>query len=265
LMTDSIPKCQICGKEYIESTYTVRDSNYYNTVKYRLFPTCDCGRKREEQKEKGQARAKYIIKFKQIVGERFYNKTFSNFKKADNPKAYSECLGYVRNLEENLKQGKGLCLTGNVGSGKTHLISAMIDWIARIAKRKKFDKKIIFKTSVDLITTIKYSFDNTVRDKTLDDWDLNTERLMELFETCNLLIIDDLGTEKTTDWSSELLYKIIDTRYSNLKATIITTNLSTQELKDKLSERLMSRIYEMCKGVKVLGKDHRLEIKGGKV
>ena len=54
--------------------------------------------------------------------------------------------------------------------------------------------------------------------------------------------------EKITDFSYELIYKIIDNRYRNLKPIITTSNLNDNEIKEKLSERIVSRIYEMCKG-----------------
>lgn len=247
---NSIPKCEYCGKEKME-----KNVGYKNTHMI-WVSQCDCydrSYKREKLKDKGESLKSDIKRRKGIVGERFYNKTFSNFKKELNIKAYNECLSYVRNLEENLKQGKGLFITGNVGSGKTHLLAAIIDWIARMTTRRAYRVWIIFITSVDLLALIKYTFDRKNKD------DNNTEELMSKLEDCDLLIIDDLGTEKTTDWASELFYKIIDSRYSNLKSTIITANLTDQELKEKLSERLISRIYEMCKGIKLTGKDYRLE------
>ena len=242
LKINSIPKCRYCKKEY-KLGFTEEE----------YLPDCICQYEREVQKKKGKKLVGTIQSRKAVVNKRFYNKTFANFKKESNIKAYNECLGYVRNLEDNLEQGKGLFLTGNVGSGKTHLIAAMVDWIARMTTKRAYRAWIIFITSVDLLALIKYTFDRKNKD---DD---NTEELMSKLEDCDLLIIDDLGTEKTTDWASELFYKIIDSRYSNLKSTIITTNLTDQELKEKLSERLVSRIYEMCKGIKLSGKDYRLE------
>ena len=251
LMKNSMPKCKYCGKEYELYQYP-----YPEELVGKYAPVCLCQENRKKVKEKGKDLIESIKNIKDCgPGKRFYNKTFSNFKKELSIKAYNECLAYVRNLEENLKQGKGLFITGNVGAGKTHLIAAMIDWIARMTKRRKKRVLIIFKTSVDLLAEIKYSFDRKYKDIE------TTEELMNSLENCSLLIIDDLGSEKTTDWANELFYKIIDYRYSNLKPIIITTNLTDQELKEKISERLVSRIHEMCKGLKLTGKDYRLEFK----
>ena len=202
---------------------------------------------KDYSKRRGLMLIESIREIRYDIGLRFKAKTFSNFDKSRSPAAYKICLEYARNFLDNLKNGKGLFLTGNVGSGKTHLVVAIIDYIARIHKRK-IKSFVTFKTSVNMLAEIKYSFDKN-----------STEQVIEDYENCCLLVIDDLGSEKTTDWTNELFYKIIDYRYSNLKPLIITTNLTDQELKEKLSERLISRIYEMCKGLKLTGKDYRLE------
>ena len=105
---------------------------------------------------------------------------------------------------------------------------------------------LIFITSVNLLSKIKFSFE----DKT-------TEDLITDFEEADLLAIDDLGIEKSSDWTNEIFYKIIDSRYSNLMPTIITSNFTDSELKEKMSERIVSRIYEMCRGLKLMAKDYR--------
>jgi len=201
----------------------------------------------EYYKSKGRYLIDRINYLRQDIGLRFNNKTFKNFEKNRSSLAYKVCLDYAKNFIEKSYKGEGLFITGNVGSGKTHLVVAIIDYIARMYKRK-IKTFIVFKTSVDMLAEIKYSFDKK-----------NTEEVVNNFQDCCLLVIDDLGSEKMTDWTNELFYKVIDYRYSNLKSTIITTNLTDQEIKEKLSERLVSRIYEMCKGIKVIGKDYRLK------
>lgn len=138
-------------------------------------------------------------------------------------------------------------LSGTVGTGKTHLIAAMIDYLARIKK-----EHVNYYNSVSLLNKIRFTFNRKYKDEP------TTEEITNQIKDCNLLIIDDLGSEKITDWASEIFFDIIDYRYSNLKSTIISTNLTSMEIKEKLNERLMSRIYEMCKGIKLTGKDYRL-------
>lgn len=197
------------------------------------------------RKEKGIEHIKRIQFLKRTLGEKYKVKTFSNFNKSKSLKAYDVCRLYAKNFLSNRNEGIGLFITGPVGSGKTHLVSAIIDYIARLHKHKV--KDLIFKSSVNLLSEIKFSFE----DKT-------TESLVKGFENADLLVIDDLGIEKSTDWTHEIFYKIIDHRYSNLMPTIITSNLAYPELKEKMSERIVSRIYEMCKGLKLTGKDYRI-------
>ena len=186
-----------------------------------------------------------IQRLKRTIGDRFKSKTFSNFDKSKCPKAYEICRTYAKNFLSNRDQGIGLFITGSVGSGKTHLVSAIIDYIARVYKRKVDD--LIFITSVNLLSRIKFSFENKT-----------TESLLKKLEAADLLVIDDLGIEKSSDWTYEIFYKIIDSRYSNLLPVIITSNLTDTELKEKMSERIVSRLYEMCKGIKLTGKDYRM-------
>jgi len=205
---------------------------------------------KEELKDSGKFMIERIRRAKKCgIGKRYFNKTFSNYEIRNNGKVIDECKTYCRNFAKNLHEGKGLFLTGTVGTGKTHLIAAIIDYIARLYKRK-YNLLIMYFTSTGLLNEIKNSYEN----KTSDELIFNIKH-------CTLLAIDDFGAEKTTDWVLETYFEIIDYRYANLFPTIIATNLTDKEIKEKLSERIMSRIYEVNKGIKLIGKDYRLEIK----
>lgn len=212
-----------------------------STVKNNDYP-------KEYKKLEGHRIIESIRRIKRTIHKRFYKKTFTNFESSRNPGSYEVCRAYAKNFIGNLKEGIGLFITGPVGSGKTHLAVAVVDYIARILKQKEHIS-VVFITAVDLLSEIKYSYERG-----------NTEDTIKRFETCTLLVIDDLGIEKLTDWSHELFYRIIDKRYSCMLPLIITTNLTDTEIKEKLSERVISRIYEICKGVKLTGKDYRLEM-----
>lgn len=202
---------------------------------------------REEQKARGKDMIDWIrkLKFATGIGARFFNKTFANY--SGNEQAVAICKKWASGYRENYRTGKGLFFTGNVGTGKTHLIAAIIDYIARIKKRKQLNK-IVYRNATSLLNEIRSSYDS-------DSFD----RVISRFKEAHLLIIDDLGAEKTTDWVLDIFFEIIDYRYAELKPVIIATNLTPAEIKAKLDERIMSRIYEMCIGIKLTGKDYRKE------
>lgn len=187
------------------------------------------------------------IKLNSGIGERFYHKTFSNY--IGNNKAKKDCMEWAKNYRDNIITGKGLSLTGTVGTGKTHLLAAIIDYIARVKKRLNLNN-IVYRTTPAMLNEIRNSYENK-----------DFEDVINNFKECHLLIIDDLGAEKTTDWVLDIFFEIIDSRYSDLRPIIIASNLTNIEIKQKLDERIMSRIYEMSKGIKLTGKDYRLEIK----
>jgi len=248
-LKDSIPKCVKCGKPY----------KYSETVET-YYPDCDCREKEEEKiwnrrmkKDEGKRIIYRIRAIKECgMGKRFKDKRFSNYDRSLNPKAYDICLEYAKNFIDNLEAGRGLFITGDVGTGKTHLASAIVDHIARLHKMKRRKPfKIIFSTSSEILSDIKFSFK--------DD---RPEDCLEKYKKADLLIIDEIGAEKVTEWSYETLYQIINYRYSNMIPTILISNLNDKELSEQLDRRIASRIYEMCKGVKLAGEDRRIENMG---
>ena len=82
--------------------------------------------------------------------------------------------------------------------------------------------------------------------------------VLHIYQQVDFLILDDMGTEKITDWVNEKLYQIINYRYENFKSTVLTTNLSGDQLADRLGERIPSRIAQMCLSKKMEDKDYRL-------
>jgi DNA replication protein DnaC len=88
----------------------------------------------------------------------------------------------------------------------------------------------------------------------------DSDKLVKLTEEAQLLVLDDLGAEKPSDWVREQLYVIINRRYENMLPTIITTNCTTKELIDKIGQRTVSRIVEMTTPYKITAEDYRLRM-----
>ena len=86
--------------------------------------------------------------------------------------------------------------------------------------------------------------------------------LLDRLTAVDLLHIDDVGAERTTDWVLEELYSIVNARYEDERSMIITTNLmDREELCDQISPRTVSRLTEMCDELPVLGHDRRMDMR----
>jgi DNA replication protein DnaC len=103
---------------------------------------------------------------------------------------------------------------------------------------------------VDLLGILRESF-------SADSLKAPARRLLHRARADALVILDDLGAEKPSDWVEEQLYALIDLRYRMERSTIFTTNCTLKQLENQIGSRLVSRIFEMCEGVKVEGRDWR--------
>lgn len=148
---------------------------------------------------------------------------------------------YVDKFPEMRKQGKGLILYGGVGTGKS-FISACI---ANALIEKGY--ACMMTNIARLTNTLQGMFEG--RQEYIDGLD-----------RFDLLIIDDLGSERETEYMAEVVQNIIDSRYRCGKPLIVTTNMSGDDLKhpaDLRKQRTFSRLYEMCFPVEVKGEDRR--------
>lgn len=152
-------------------------------------------------------------------------------------------------------ESRSLFLTGVNGVGKTYRASGIIcNWIEKLNYKQLTNCVIdnnypIFITVPGLLMKIRNCF-------SLQQCE---ESVVEKYSHCPVLVLDDLGVEKTTEWALQTLYIILNNRYSNFMQTIITSNLSIEEIGEKLGDRIASRIAGMCKIVKLTGKDRRVK------
>ena len=148
-------------------------------------------------------------------------------------------------------KNRGLLLMGNCGVGKTHLAVALI-----LALMKTKGVSCLFYDFRDLLNEIKASYKSNA--KTLE-----SNILRPVLEK-EVVVLDELGAEKITEWTRDTLNFIINKRYNDNKTTIITSNWldETEEeeetLKDRIGYRLRSRLYEMCRVIEIVGQDYRM-------
>ncbi len=149
-------------------------------------------------------------------------------------KAVNICKDFVQNFEHDYHN---LFFYGTVGTGKSFLSGCVACELLR-----KGCSVIYFSASRLFETLAHYSFDHNAKEALYDFYD-------DLYN-CDLVIIDDLGTELTNAFVSSQLFACLNERHLRKHATIISTNLSLEELRDRYSDRVFSRItsnYELCK------------------
>ena len=153
---------------------------------------------------------------------------------------------YVRAIGDRLDEGRGLWFTGDVGTGKTTL--AML--VSKAAMEA--DRTVAIYSLPRLL--------GMLRDTYGDDAVYSLNELIDQLCSVDLLHIDDVGAEQSSSWVLEQLYTIVNTRYEDGKAMLLTTNLDHDALKEQIGARTVSRLYEICgEPLPMWGLDHRLD------
>ncbi len=178
----------------------------------------------------------------------------------------SAYMAAQRFVQEFPLESAGLLLTGPIGSGKTHLAVG-------IAKELISQKATgcLFYDYRELLKEIQNSYNASVQVTEM-------EVLRPVFEA-EVLVMDELGAAKPTEWVWDTVSHILNTRYNDKRTTIITTNYQDlppvgvepegravrasreETLGDRIGERMRSRLHEMCRVVRVEGEDFRMKYK----
>lgn len=156
------------------------------------------------------------------------------------------CRRYAE--EFNGKEGKNLLFYGGPGVGKTHLSTA----IAKTVIENGFD--VVYETASNLLSDFETErFDRAYRT------DPDAPSLSARYFECDLLIIDDLGTEMTNQFTISVLYNLLNTRMNKALSTLISTNLPPEELRKRYTDRLASRLFGAYRPILFKGTDVRMK------
>lgn len=251
VINKSISKCGFCGKELKPIGY---EYLYKNISPYQIeYERCNCIKAKEywQNEDKKNYLAEKQKHYKQIIDKiykenymekRFQKYNFENFNiNVYNEKSVEIAKDFIDKIIKN-DATDGLIITGKSGVGKTHLA-------ASIAKKLIENDKIVLMGRLNaLLDMIKETFkDNTKSEK----------ELIDLYSNVDMIIIDDLGTERISQWVLEKFYTIIENRIENKLPIIITTrfnkdgliNRFKQSQDEELVNAVIAKLYQNCYGI----------------
>lgn len=234
----------VCGKCHTNKEKKIQLAGECVTVRC----ICKC---ESEERERIQKRKDYEeemrrierLKVASLMDAKLKSATLKTFtQKEDNQKLYTIVKNYVDNFETFYKSNRGLLFWGTVGTGKSYAAACIAN---ELLNRKT---PVVMTSFVKVLQVIQ---DNTE----------NETEFVNRLCAARLLIIDDLGTERNTDYALEKVYNVIDSRYRTGKPLILTTNLNLQDMQmtqDIRYQRIYDRIFEMCHPVMVNGTSWRI-------
>ena len=231
--------------DYMEPVYTCPDCHDtgYSVTGTPIKEKCHCLRQQEISILYEQSNIQDMIahnNFSTLSYEYYQGEDLTHFEGA-----VEICKTFVHNFKQDYQN---LFLYGTVGTGKSFLSGCVAQELLESGH------SVIYFSSIGLFDTLaRYSFNTKLK-----------ESLYNFYEdlyNCELIIIDDLGTEVTNSFISSQLFSCLNERHMRRRSTIISTNLSLEELRDRYSDRVFSRItsnYTLCK---LTGTDIRMHRK----
>lgn len=216
---------------------------------------CDCEAKKladEKRRQEYEEEMRRVQRLKDasMMDDKYRKASFSSYMvREENKKAFQTARAYVRDFQTMIKDGHpktgekniGLVFYGKVGTGKSYTAACIANALMEM------------KVSVIMTSFVKILQDIQSRE--------DEANYISVLNGCKLLIIDDLGAERNTDYALEKVYNVIDSRARADKPMILTTNLSFDEMMrnpDIRYRRIYDRIFETCIPVEMPGNSFRI-------
>lgn len=166
------------------------------------------------------------------IPERFRDRGFGNYnaKTAQQVENFEVCRDYATNFEEMKADGRCLILTGNPGTGKTHLAIAIARQVMRASGN------VLYARAYEVIQAVKETYGKDAK---------RSEReVIDSFVSPDLLVLDEIGVQFGTDAEKVILYAIINGRYDRGLPTVLVSNLDLSEIEHFIGERAFDRLRE---------------------
>lgn len=234
--------CEFCGAELVWHRL-----NLWGKELHQPRYACDCVEKEDIKRERLK-----LIEQREENEKRFYRYsnlpkkvcTFDSWQHNSYTQPTRECFDTVQDFLQNYHSGsKGMLIYGEAGCGKTHLSVALANELAHLGVR------VIFKNVPTLFEEIFDTFNN---------YEVKTSDVINPIINSDVVILDDLGAEKPSDFVRSKLYYIINNLYNNNATLIVTSNVDNiSDLKDIIGFRSYDRIIEMCNFVHNQGQSYR--------
>ena len=202
---------------------------------------CDCELLEQSLKDINRYKSSVYAK-NSIITDVYKRKRLNDYKPSSTEQqtARKIAIAYIIEFEKHLDTGKSLMLQGGFGTGKTHIAASIFNALV------ERNYKVYFISLPEYLDVLKSSFDD--EQKKYD--------IKEMVREADLLIIDDIGANRLTDFAIEELFKMADARIG--KCTVYTTNLSVKDFEDSIDlERAFSRMMENTKIISLQGEDYR--------
>lgn len=218
--------------EQFDGSYLVRTCR---RCQWEAMNTADT---RSEAHTQALARRKATALNELLIGSgitpRFADCTLDNFTTGavlEKVRALTTCQSYVDQFEENYRAGRSLILSGNIGTGKTHLASGIVQQVIR-----KFGAVAHIVSAAEIIRIAKGAM---VRGAEYTERDVINE-----LAGLDLLVIDEIGAQKGSEYELGLLHEVIDRRYQLVRPTVVVSNLPASTLGQFIGDRALDRLRQ---------------------
>lgn len=207
-----------------------------HTRRMKVTTLCEC-EKEEERKRKAAEQAEQDmekirkLRSASLMDAHFAASTFENFQQTKyNGKNLTLCRRYAQKFDTMLEKNQGLLLWGPVGTGKSFAAACIANYLL------EHKVPVMMTSFVKLLEAVQFGRE--------DESDI-----IRKLNRAKLVIFDDLGAERSTDYAIERVYNIVDSRYRSKLPMILTTNLTIEEMKqeeDIRYTRIYDRVFETC-------------------